>query len=330
MTALQKILVIRFSSIGDIVLTTPVIRCLKNQLDHVEVHVLTKQQFGGIYLSNPYVDKVIEYSGSMIDTIRELKREQYSYIVDLHRNIRSKRVCKALRRPSFTFDKLDFKKFLFTKFKIDRLPDVHVVDRYFEAVDELDVENDGMGLDFFISDVNNMQEPDIPEEFRNGFYAVVIGGSYPTKVLPNEKFVEIIEKLDEPVILLGGSADMANAKAIADAVGGNVGNPVGKLNIEQSASIIKMAKKVLTGDTGMMHIAAALRKPIVSVWGNTVPKFGMYPYIPNEPNKSRIIECNGLKCRPCSKLGYKKCPKGHFKCMMDIDVDAVVKALKED
>ena len=158
----------------------------------------------------------------------------------------------------------------------------------------------------------------------------MVGGSYNTKILPADKIVEIVEKLDAPVILLGGFGDMQRAKVIADAVGENVWNPVGMLNVEQSASIIKMSKAVLTGDTGMMHIAAALHKPIVSVWGNTVPEFGMYQYYPKKSNlELNIIEVKGLKCRPCSKLGYKKCPKGHFKCMNLIDVDEVVSKMQQ-
>lgn len=325
----MKILLIRFSSIGDIVLTTPVIRCIKRQMDDdVELHVLTKDKFASLSHNNPYVDKTIEFSGSIRDTIKELKKEKYDYIVDLQKNNRSRRVCCALGCESHSFHKLDFKKMLLTTFKINKLPDMHIVDRYFEAVEPLGLKNDGRGLDFYISETNLMQEPDIPEEFRNGFYAIVVGGSYNTKVIPAEKVIEIIEKLDEPVILLGGPGDMQRAKVIADAVGENVWNPVGMLNVEQSASIIKMSKAVLTGDTGMMHIAAALHKPMVSVWGNTVPEFGMYQYYPEKLDiPLNIIEIKDLKCRPCSKLGYKKCPKGHFKCMKLINADEVVEEL---
>lgn len=328
----MKILLIRFSSIGDIVLTTPVIRCIKRQMDDdVELHVLIKDKFASLSHNNPYVDKTIEYSNSIRETIKELKKEEYDYIVDLQKNSRSKRVCMALGCEHHSFHKLDFKKMLLTTFKIDKLPRVHIVDRYFEAVEPLEVKNDGRGLEFYISETNMMQEPDIPEEFRNGFYAIAVGGSYNTKVMPIEKIIEVIEKLDEPVILLGGPSDMKRAKVIADAIGENVWNPVGMLNLEQSASIIKMAKAVLTGDTGMMHIAAAFNKPMVSVWGNTVPEFGMYQYYPEKSGMQKnIIEVKGLKCRPCSKLGYKKCPKSHFKCMMDINTDEVVSLLKID
>ena len=327
----MKILLIRFSSIGDIVLTTPVIRCIKRQMDDdVELHVLTKDKFASLSHNNPYVDKTFELGNSLREVIKELKKEEYDYVVDLQKNGRSRRVCWALGCENHTFHKLDFKKMLLTTFKINKLPDIHIVDRYFEAVEPLGVKNDGRGLEFYISETNLMQEPDIPEEFRNGFYAVVVGGSYNTKVMPVEKVIEIIEKLDEPVILLGGPGDMQRAKVIAEMVGENVWNPVGMLNLEQSASIIKMSKAVLTSDTGMMHIAAALNKPMVSVWGNTVPEFGMYQYYPNNSkNELHIMEVKGLRCRPCSKLGYKKCPKGHFKCMNLINVDEVVRRLKQ-
>lgn len=327
---MKKILVIRFSSIGDIVLTTPVIRCLKEQIPDVQLHALTKKKFSSLYSSNPHIGKVYEFDDSLNDIIKELKQENYDYIVDLQKNKRSVRVCSALSCKHKSFPKLNFKKFLLTSFKINLLPNIHIVDRYFKAVDELGIHNDNKGLDFFISESNHIQESDIPENLRNGFYAIVIGGTYFTKILPAEKVIEVIKRLDKPAVLLGGPGDMQRADDIVKAVDNeNVENFVGKLNLEQSASVLSMAEKVLTNDTGLMHIAAALHKPVVSVWGNTVPGFGMYPYLPLEPEKVKIIECKNVKCRPCSKLGYKKCPHKHFRCMMDIDVESIVKALKE-
>ena len=104
-------------------------------------------------------------------------------------------------------------------------------------------------------------------------------------------------------------------------------NLVGKINLEQSASLVKNADSVLTNDTGLMHIAAAFHKNIVSVWGNTVPELGMYPYLPEEPEKCHIVECKNVRCRPCSKLGFKECPKSHFRCMMEIDIDSIINNL---
>ena len=326
----MKILVIRFSSIGDIVLTTPVIRCLKNQISDVEIHVLTKKKFSGLYKTNPYINKVYEYDDSLKKNIEELKLENYDYIVDLQKNKRSLRVTRALHCQHSSFPKLNFKKFLLTTFKINLMPDIHIVDRYFKAVEKLGVKNDYQGLDFFISEKNNYPLSELPEDFQNGYHAFVIGGTYKTKILPAVKVSEVIKKLNEPVILLGGPDDVERAEEIISAVSYQLSaiSLVGKINLEQSASIVKNAKSVLTNDTGLMHIAAAFHKNIVSVWGNTVPELGMYPYLPNEKEKCHIIECKDVKCRPCSKLGFKECPRRHFKCMMEIDCDAIVERLR--
>ena len=336
----MKILVIRFSSIGDIVLTTPVIRCLKNQISDVEIHALTKKKFSGLYKTNPYINKVYEYDDSLKKNIEELKLENYDYIVDLQKNKRSLRVCRALHRPHSSFPKLNFKKFLLTTFKINLMPDIHIVDRYFKAVEKLGVKNDCQGLDFFISEKNNYPLSELPENFQNGYHAIVIGGTYKTKILPAVKVIEVIKKLNKPVILLGGPDDVERAEEIirqrttdngqqtlSTSQNLSILNLVGKINLEQSASIVKNAKSVLTNDTGLMHIAAAFHKNIVSVWGNTVPALGMYPYLPNEKEKCHIVECKDVKCRPCSKLGFKECPRKNFKCMMEIDCDAIVEGL---
>ena len=326
----MKILVIRFSSIGDIVLTTPVIRCLKNQISDVEIHVLTKKKFSGLYKTNPYINKVYEYDDSLKKNIEELKLENYDYIVDLQKNKRSLRVTRALHCQHSSFPKLNFKKFLLTTFKINLMPDIHIVDRYFKAVEKLGVKNDYQGLDFFISEKNNYPLSELPENFQKGYHAFVIGGTYKTKILPAVKVSEVIKKLNEPVILLGGPDDVERAEEILSAISCQLSaiSLVGKINLEQSASIVKNAKSVLTNDTGLMHIAAAFHKNIVSVWGNTVPELGMYPYLPKEKEKCHIIECKDVKCRPCSKLGFKECPRRHFKCMMEIDCDAIVKRLR--
>ena len=327
-SVLKKILLIRFSSIGDIVLTTPIIRCIKQQLPDVELHVLTKTAYRSIYAANPHINKVYEYRDNLKELIRELREEHYDFVVDLHKNWRSLRVRLALHRPSASFPKLDFRKFLYTKLKIGHMPQVHIVDRYFKAVEKLNVHNDGHGLDFFFNEGDVMHYEDLPETFREGFVAIVIGGQHATKILPEDKVVEVIEMLDDPVILVGGPEDAACGERIKDKVGSYVGNSCGTLTVGQSASLLQLADAVITNDTGMMHIAAALRKPIVSVWGNTVPEFGMYPYLPQGMEPAAIVENRNLKCRPCDKLGYAKCPKGHFKCMRELDAKEIAEKTK--
>lgn len=327
---MKKILLIRFSSIGDIVLTTPVVRCLKQQLPEVELHVLTKSAYHSIYAANPHINKVFELSGNLKDVVCRLREEHYDFVVDLHKNWRSWRVRMALHRPSASFPKLDFQKFLYTKLKIGKLPQMHIVDRYFKAVGKLGVHNDGQGLDFFFGEGDEMHMEDLPETFRDGFVAVVIGGQHATKMLPVDKVVEVCEALDYPVILVGGSEDAARGERIKEKVGSCVGNSCGSLTLGQSASLLQLADAVLTNDTGMMHIAAALRKPIVSVWGNTVPEFGMYPYLPQGMKPAIIIENKSLKCRPCDKLGYAQCPQGHFNCMNSLDSKQIAEKIRAE
>ena len=127
----------------------------------------------------------------------------------------------------------------------------------------------------------------------------------------------LCEKLFEPIVLLGGPEDASRAEEIVEAVGAKVFNACGKFKLDESASLVEQASWIITHDTGLMHIAAAFNKQIYSVWGNTIPQFGMYPYM--TASNSKIIEVQGLGCRPCSKIGYDKCPKGHFKCMQEID-----------
>lgn len=325
---MKKILLIRFSSIGDIVLTTPVVRCLKRQLPDVELHVLTKPAYRTLFSANPHINKVYELQGNLKELLRPLREERYDFVVDLHKNWRSLRVRMALRRPSASFPKLDFQKFLYTKLKLGHLPNVHIVDRYFKAVERLNVHNDGQGLDFFFNEGDEMHYEDLPEAFREGFVAIVIGGQHATKILPEDKVVEVCDALDYPVVLVGGPEDAARGERIKEKVGTYVGNSCGSLTLGQSASLLKLADAVVTNDTGMMHIAAALRKPIVSVWGNTVPEFGMYPYLPQGMKPAAIVEDKSLKCRPCDKLGYSKCPKGHFKCMNSLDAREIAEKTK--
>lgn len=306
-----KILVVRFSSIGDIVLTTPVVRMLKKQLN-TEVHFLTKSTYVSLLKNNPYIDSVYQIEQSINEVIADLKKENYDYIIDLHNNLRTQILKFRLGVPSRSFNKLNMEKFMLTVFKMDNLPEVHIVDRYLDTVTNLGVKNDNEGLDFFLKDEDKLDL----SQFPDSFIAFVIGGQHATKMLPTEKIISIINKLNESVVLIGGAEDFERGEEIIAATENTI-NSCGKYNINQSAYLVKNANHVITHDTGMMHIAAAVKKKIYSVWGNTVPAFGMHPYKADE--NSKIIEVKGLSCRPCSKIGYDKCPKGHFKCMQEID-----------
>lgn len=310
---MKKFLIIRFSSIGDIVLTTPVIRCLKKQLN-VEVHYLTKSSFKGILNNNPYVDKVhtIEKEISS-ELIAELKNEKFDFVADLHHNLRTLRLKKALNISSKSFPKYNIQKWLLVNLKIDRMPKMHIVDRYMETVTSLGVVNDAKGLDYFIPNTSKVALSRLPELQSKGYVGIVIGGQHATKMMPILKLIELCDSLSEPIVLLGGPEDKHRGEEIVNAVGVKVFNACGQFKLDESASLVQQANWIITHDTGLMHIAAAFKKRIVSVWGNTVPELGMYPYLPDP--SSKIVQIKGLSCRPCSKIGYSKCPKTHFKCM---------------
>jgi ADP-heptose:LPS heptosyltransferase len=321
---MKKILLIRFSSIGDIVLTTPVIRALKQQLNDVELHFLSKKEYVSLLKNNPYLSKIHHFESNLNEIIPSLKEEHFDLIIDLHKNLRSKLVIRKLKIKSLTFNKLNFEKWLMVRFKINHLPKKHLVDRYFEAFQELGIKNDGQGLDYFEGEENTNSRQLLPETFQNKYIAFALAGTYFTKKIPFEKWVELASLAPHPILLLGGKSEEELAAKICNQVKDSIiFNACGKYNLNQSAAFIRDAETVVTGDTGLMHIAAAYQKKILSIWGNTIPDFGMYPYIPQKPENAILIQNPSLKCRPCSKLGFDKCPKKHFDCMMKLDLSNV-------
>ena len=328
---MAKFLIIRFSSIGDIVLTTPAIRCLRKKFPDAEIHFLTKQVFKGIVEHNPYIDKIHTLGDSFELMLHELKTEEYDHIIDLHHNLRTLRIKRFLKNvKAASFNKLNVEKFIYTNLKINTLPKKHIVDRYLGTVASLGVEDDGLGLDYFIPAPDVVNNKDIPVSHLHGYIAIAIGAALATKKMPLHKLKELCAAIDHPIILLGGKEDHADAATIASVDDIKIYNACGKFSLNESADLVRRSKMLITHDTGLMHIAAALQKPIISVWGNTVPAFGMYPYYGrNSKQHFDIVEVNKLWCRPCSKIGFDKCPKGHFKCMELIAVNEIVKLVNK-
>ncbi len=314
-----KVLLIRFSSIGDIVLTSPVIRCIKKTLPDAELHFLSKKQNGILLVNNPFIDKVI----FLEDTpLKSIKVHNYDYIIDLHNNLRTLKLkiyTFFSKTKWYHFNKINLLKWLTVVFKAKGLlPNKHIVFRYLDAAKPLGIKYDNQGLDFFITQENKV---DIVLHFENitpyHYYVYVIGGQHNTKKLPYNQQIKMLKKLKMPVILMGGIEDMEQADKLKKSLP-RLYNACGKFNLQQSASIIEQSRKVFTHDTGLMHIAAALLKPIISIWGNTIPEFGMYPFYPAGFNdyENKVLEVK-VYCRPCSKIGFNNCPYGHFKCMQN-------------
>ncbi len=331
---MPKILVIRFSSIGDIVLASPVLRCIKKQIPGAEVHFLTKQSFKIVTANNPYVDKFFYYDKDISVVITELKKENYDYVVDLHNNFRSNKVKRSLKKRSFTIDKLNVEKFLLTKLNINVMPKIHITQRSLNTVAPLNVFDDGLGLDYFIPKEDLVPKGDIPTPHSLGFIAVVIGANHFTKKLPVHKLQELCYKIDHPIILIGGNEDREIGEAVASLDPIKIYNACGKFNLNESADLVRQSKLVISHDTGLQYIACAFQKPVLAIWGGTSPKLDVEPYYGRlfmQQQKHPIYEniLLNLRCQPCSKYGTKTCPLEHFNCMEQQDIAAIVEKVNE-
>lgn len=326
----MKFLVIRFSSIGDIVLATPAIRCLKLQVPGAEVHFLTKLSFKAVTEANPYIDKFFYFDSNLDVLIAGFKKENYDYIIDLHKNFRTSKIKFALPCKSLTYQKETLSKFLLTRLHINTMSGRHIVDRCLDTLKPLGVENDGIGMDYFIPEVEIVNPEAVPATHQAGFVAIVIGASYYTKKLPVEKLGQLCLAIHHPIILLGGKEDAAEGEAIALVDPVKVFNTCGKFSLHGSADLMRKSLLVISHDTGLQYIACALHKKVLAIWGGTSPLLDVEPYYGekqhllhhrNTDYQNFIVP--GLPCQPCSNYGLKKCPRGHFKCMKQQNIETI-------
>lgn len=325
MTQKLKILIVRFSAMGDIIYTTPVIRCLKKQLPNCEIHFLTKPTFKYLVENNPYITQLHLLKPKLSDTVNELKAQNFDYVIDLHNSLRSALVKLRLGVKSSTYNKQRFKKWLAIRFKINWVAPTHLVDRYLKAVEFLGIINDHKPMDYFLPPNNFKIEDFLPTSFCPNYIAFVIGATHFTKRMPNSKVISILQKVNLPVVLLGGKDVAQNGLKIAAACP-NILTLCGEINLNQSVFLIKNAHKVIGFDTGLTHIAEAFDKPLVSIWGSTVAQLlGVQPYLVSQQYQAEV----DLPCRPCSKFGLAKCPKGHFNCMHTIDEQPIINFLNQ-
>lgn len=312
----EKILIVRFSSIGDIVLTTPIVRRLYQQRA-VEIHYLTKSRFSNLLEHNPYIERVWTIDSEIDEVLQELREQRFHAVVDLHRNVRTWRLKRALGVKSSTFSKLNVRKWIFVNFHLSVMPSIHIVDRYMEALRPWSIQDDGAGLDFFTGLDDESVLSQLP---RDPFIALVVGGTHPGKRLPLEKLQEICKKIKAPIVVLGGPEDREVAERLED-VHNHVRSLAGQISLMQSAVAVRESGLVISHDTGLMHIAAAFGKIVFSIWGATVPEFGMTPY--RADSRSRMFRPGNKKHLPYSKLGDNKWYKGPFRGMNRIDVSEI-------
>lgn len=313
----MKILIVRFSAMGDIVLTSPVVRLLKVQLN-AEVHFLTKDVFTDLWSENPHVSKVWTIHKGIKEVVSELKKEKFDAVIDLHSNLRTLSLRFYLWRvPFYRCNKGSLLRWFYVQTGFKPALPKHIVTRYLETLRSFPISYDGKGLDFFVPEKESMpqQEP---------YIVMVLGAGHFTKRIPFEKWKQIITSFHSySIVLIGGKDEVNLGKALEGSFDHGVISRCGETAILTSAYLIKKAELVITGDTGMMHIASALRKPVISIWGGTIPEFGWLPFYPEGMNRNRTVQVDNLSCRPCSRFGRSECPKKHFRCMNEISASSV-------
>ena len=325
----KKILVIRFSSIGDIVLCTPVPRLLKRTFPSAEIHFLTKPGYQDLLIENPYVHQIHVLDKHPLLKAYELKQLGFDCIIDLHVNTRTLFFKSILNIPAYSFPKINLEKWIAVQLKQPALAPIHIVDRYIQTLEVFGIQNDHQGLDFFINQNEIAFSKNLLPPSHQTFMAWAIGAQHATKQFPVDKIIAVIQQTKLPIVLLGGKEDLAVAENICRQFPQQVIHFCGKLSIRQSAAMVQLSKFVISNDTGLMHIAAAFKKPIISIWGNTIPAFGMSAYYGQHQISHVAIENNELNCRPCSKIGFHTCPKLHFNCMRAINEQSILNTIVE-
>jgi heptosyltransferase-2 len=326
----KKILVLRFSSIGDIVLTFPVVAAIKAAYPSCQIDYVTKPAFRHLLEACPGLSHIFTLKGSIRQLRKDINFQSYDAVLDLHNNLRTLLLTAFSGVKVYKYPKNNWNKWLLTRFKIKQERRQHVVERYLSTLKQA-----------FSLEVLAPENPyDIPESEQfsiqdaTGFapakyVTFAIGAQFATKRLPTDLMIKLLQKMEHPLVLLGGKEDQQTANQIVAALGGQkVVSMVGQLNIHGSAWLVKNAAALLTHDTGLMHIGACFEVPIHLIWGNTVKDFGMYPFRPEQENCFQY-EVGNLKCRPCSKIGFQNCPKGHFDCMRQQDLDHISTQLNQ-
>jgi heptosyltransferase-2 len=340
----KKILVIRFSSIGDIVLSSPLLRVLRIRFPLAIIDFIVRKEYADLVRYDRNLNLIYEFDAKEgLDGLRrlktQLKMEHYDLVVDIHNSFRSKYLRTFLGVKNIvTINKRIFARTLLVNFKKNCYQDItSVVDRYIEAVGKYGVINDGAGLALLMPDKIYSAVSAKIKLLGLDHCDKVIGfcpsAKHTTKCWPQENFAELgirlIKNGDSKILLFGGPSDRQKCKSIADAINVASGeirafSVSDELSLLETAAAMKLCDIVVTNDSGLMHIASAMGKNIIAIFGSTVQEFGFFPV-----NKdSIVIERKGLYCRPCSHIGLDSCPEKHFRCMNDIQVSEVVDSIQ--
>ena len=323
-----NVLAVRFSSIGDVLLTTPLLRAIRLRHSDARVTVLTKPGYVPLLSHNPHVSQVLEAAPDrpLRFLARQLRAGRYTHLLDLHDSLRSRLLRAMVPGAWGTYPKhrLARAALIYTKrdYYRDRRP---VAERYFDAARALDVTPDGQRPDFFLSPDSERETDTWLARSRLGqgrVIALAPGAAHATKRWPVEHWRWLAGRLleqDLSIAIVGGTDDVILGDALVNGAPGRIANAAGRFGLQGTGALLRRAAALVSGDTGVMHMAVAVGTPVVALFGPTVRRFGFFPYT----SRADVIEL-GLPCRPCSSKGGPRCPLGHHRCMVDIAPDAVL------
>lgn len=328
------------SSIGDIILTSPLIRQLRKLYPDAAIDFVVRREFAGLLESHPDIQRVISIDvkeqGALQNLKKDIRNSHYDVILDLHRNFRS--IYLSVYRghpPILAIRKNQMKRFLLVKFKLDIYPKSanefrSVPEKYLQAARPLGVDVKDQVLSLHLPEAEKEKADATWQQLaREGFQVVMAPGArHFTKRWPPQYYGELIRRLHTEkgwkTLLVGGPDERPLANEIREIAGADiVRNLCGEVSLLQTLAMIRKAPRFLSNDSGLMHVAAAFQRPQIAIFGSTVQSLGFFPLNPN----ARVLEVPSLSCRPCSHIGRNECPKGHFKCMMDVAPATVYDAL---
>jgi lipopolysaccharide heptosyltransferase II len=332
MIAPPNILAVRFSSIGDVLLTTPLLRAIRQRHRAARVTVLTKQSYVPLLSHNPHLDRVIGLTADQrLSTLAaELRAARFTHHLDLHDNLRSRMLRALVPGRWATYPKHRLARALLIYTKRNRYRDRRpVAERYFSAAGDLDVIPDGGPPELHLA----------PESLRKvgdwmaaaglarerPLIAVAPGAAHATKRWPAEHWRMLLRRMGEAgldAVIVGGPEDALLGATLADGEY-RVKNAAGLFGLQETGAVLQRAAALISSDTGVMHMATGVGTPAVALFGPTVKAFGFFPYTP----RAEVVEL-GLSCRPCSSKGSSRCPLGHHRCMVEIGPEAVYAALR--
>lgn len=332
----MKILIFRLSAIGDIILTSGLVRCLKQQLPDCQIDFVVKKQFASLVSDNPHISQIYEVDsaqgfGGLRQLAAQLKANEYDVFFDIHKNFRSRFVRNASSpQKVLKYDKHVLKRFMLTRFNIDLYkPAVPVYQRFIQSAAPLGIKDDGRKTEFFINqDIQKRISSKLAdaELLPLNYICLCPGASFWNKQWPIEYFTALAQKIHTTtsysIVLIGGTKEKELSAKIAQAVPAVV-DMTGALNLQESAAVLSSALCTVANDTGMLHLSEALGRPVVGIYGPTARQLGYFPIL----QTSVVAENNNLTCRPCTKMGMNACPKKHFKCMKDLTPQSVFDAV---